>query len=491
MNSQALSQHIDERPQQAEVSPSGPLRQYFQRYGHYCVLAYAAVASLSIAASQIAVIALILLWVFSLPYPRAERSPFHTMLTAAIISWLGASLIAAFGGINVVRAFDELYKTSLYVIFPFCVAATLEQKSAGEIQQRISSYLSALIFGLCLAGVHSVASSAVGYELDPGVPGPVTESGQLVLVLPALLALLILGTRGSKLTSTKHEPQSTGQFFLYACVLFVTCLLAAWSALISSSFPSVFQLSIKAGAAVIALALLCFPIARRISLGNNAVTRLWSLWTASGLLFAVFLLNLKRGPWLGFLFELAVIGLLLSRRLLLAGIGAIVLCVTFVQPIQDRLLSLADHFFMEGGRGSMWRIGIELVQRFPLGLGLDNARHMRELEPSLPLLHRHMHNNLLNIAVESGWLGLATYLWWSILVIGVGFVIWKKVRISDNIEQAALATTALCLSVALLGWQVSGLVEYNFGDGEVRLIAFLFMGILLAISNYYHRLPLK
>jgi hypothetical protein len=35
----------------------------------------------------------------------------------------------------------------------------------------------------------------------------------------------------------------------------------------------------------------------------------------------------------------------------------------------------------------------------------------------------------------------------------------------------------------LLAWQIAGTVEYNFGDSEIRLIAFVFIGLLITISS--------
>ena len=47
----------------------------------------------------------------------------------------------------------------------------------------------------------------------------------------------------------------------------------------------------------------------------------------------------------------------------------------------------------------------------------------------------------------------------------------------------SLALLSFTLSAAILGWQCAGVVEYNFGDAEIRLIAFFYMGVLLAIGN--------
>jgi hypothetical protein len=95
-----------------------------------------------------------------------------------------------------------------------------------------------------------------------------------------------------------------------------------------------------------------------------------------------------------------------------------------------------------------------------------------------------MHNNLLNVAVESGLIGLAAFIWWIFVTISIGFILWRKTepfRKNQLIQSARVLMVGI--SCALLSWQVAGLVEYNFGDGEVRLIAFFLMGLLLALAE--------
>ena len=150
----------------------------------------------------------------------------------------------------------------------------------------------------------------------------------------------------------------------------------------------------------------------------------------------------------------------------------------------DRIGSLVEHFTIAGGRLSMWRLGAELVSRYPLGVGLKNASYMRTLDPTLPYLHRHMHNNLLNVAVESGWIGAAAFVWWMVVAISIGIYCWRRFHPNaETLRQARILL--LCAGIAILGWQVSGLVEYNFGDGEVRLIAFFLMGIILSLASFF------
>ena len=68
---------------------------------------------------------------------------------------------------------------------PFAVY--LHFQSSDSIEKNISKIVSTLYFliiGQTLAAIHSVLSSCLKYEITPKIPGPVTESGQLVLILP-------------------------------------------------------------------------------------------------------------------------------------------------------------------------------------------------------------------------------------------------------------------------------------------------------------------
>lgn len=123
----------------------------------------------------------------------------------------------------------------------------------------------------------------------------------------------------------------------------------------------------------------------------------------------------------------------------------------------------------------MWSLGVELSQRFPLGLGIENAQYMQKLDPLIPSMHRHMHSNLLNVLVETGWLGLAAYIWLFWVIAKLGYQTFRKLQEQNDFE---LAHFAIAISVALIGWQAAGIVEYNYGDGEIRMVMLFLLGIL-------------
>lgn len=183
------------------------------------------------------------------------------------------------------------------------------------------------------------------------------------------------------------------------------------------------------------------------------------------------LINLKRGPWVGASIALIIFLAMYRRKLLAYFLGAVTLIILCFSPIRTRLGQVEDHFFVAGGRSTIWEIGLELASKYPLGIGYENAPFLRKFSADIPSDLRHFHNNILNVLVEGGWIALFIYLWWITYVIRLGF----KRSGPEAMYRAAIAC-------GLIGWQIAGLVEYNFGDSEVALIAFVALGILSSLS---------
>lgn len=463
----------------------------FSVYSHRILLAYCLTAALSIAAAQSLLAALIVYWLL-LGGPRRLG---QNRLSAPVLAWVAVNVISALAGIAPWRSFVETAKASLYLLVPFAVYASCSSVTLSRRQflGRLESYVTALVLGQCLAAVHTICSEVVGSEIPLGIPGALTESGQLVLIIPLLLSAAFYAF------ATQEKSDLTFALFgreippqLYAALVFGCLLVVAWPGAILWEELAMGTLLFRMLALVAALALAA-PVLRRGmphlkgKFGGASLLPLdlfQLLWPASALLFAALLINLKRGPWFGVFVELIAIGFLLSRRLLFWSVLLSFFLLLTLSPARTRVANMNEHFSIGGGRKQMWELGAEIAQRYPLGLGSNNARYMRELDPSIPETHRHMHNNPLNVLVETGWMGLMTYLWWIFSALALSVTCWTRSRESKDRTVKQLGVFALCLGLALLGWQVSGFVEYNFGDGEIRLIAFLYMGLLLAIERF-------
>lgn len=185
------------------------------------------------------------------------------------------------------------------------------------------------------------------------------------------------------------------------------------------------------------------------------------------------LANLKRGPWIGVILGSAIYLNKFSRRLVAPALILVCALFIFVQPLRERLMTSYDHFAISGGRKVIWDIGGELAIQYPLGIGYNNSDVLRKFSTEIPEELKHFHNNLLNVLVETGWLGLLLYLWWIFKIVEL---CWRGF---DDFKQQILARAIGC---SIISWQVAGLVEYNFGDSEVFLTAMVILGLLAALK---------
>lgn len=472
----------------------------FSINAHYLICAYCLSAAISIAMSQILVISLLLYWLGNVSYRQVSNTnksceidykeneniiynKWLSYLLAPVLTWFFISLLSSLYGINTIKTLTEVLKTSVYLLFPFCVYDILNsfRLSFCSLLKKIITYLICLGCSQSAAAILSIVLTAIGSDARLGLPGAVTESGQLALVIPAILGLLLLHTSNNSLSSNLKNTSISG---LLELVLFISLILFAWTQNILKSENFYLTLFVQSLALALIISIV-FIYFYETGLLQNALNpqhvsfhKLITIILL--LLFVALIINLKRGPWLGIFVSLSIFGFFTSRRIAWLIISSAIILLLFLAPVRDRLLTSSQHFFIDGGRKTMWSIGVELVQRFPLGVGLENASFMRALDPTLPYIHRHMHNNFLNIAVETGLMGLGAYLWWMISIILLGFFLWNKTS-NTAIEFFQAKIITLSLSCAIISWQVAGLVEYNFGDGEVRMIAFFLMGLIIVL----------
>ena len=192
---------------------------------------------------------------------------------------------------------------------------------------------------------------------------------------------------------------------------------------------------------------------------------------------AALVVNLKRGVWLGVLAMSAVLGLLRSRRLILVAAAVVVVTVAAVPPVQQRLTHTVRDLYLPGNRYDIWCATIDVIERFPMGIGRKNGTILRDY-PNIPAKHKHAHNNLLQITMEFGILGLAAFAWW---MTAFGVLAWRAWRRAPRDGPAS--ALALGVFASFVGFHVAGLVEYNFGDTEVLEIVFLTMGLGLVVAR--------
>ena len=212
-------------------------------------------------------------------------------------------------------------------------------------------------------------------------------------------------------------------------------------------------------------------------------TGLLLVLASGGLVFAL-AMTVTRASWIGFAASIGVMLLLTaSRRLLLVvGVCAIPLVLGSVFLLQQRrsigFLDKQDQ--STSWREIVWREGFELLISSPrhlvFGIGLDTIKsHWRQWglfdNGRQPI--GHMHSNVLQIALERG---LPALILWLILIGVYLRMLWRLVRErTSGVALGALGGT--------IGFFVSGLVHYNWGDSEVVTIFYFIMGLCLVVER--------
>jgi hypothetical protein len=215
----------------------------------------------------------------------------------------------------------------------------------------------------------------------------------------------------------------------------------------------------------------------------RTASRARRLWTAALILQVVaFLVNFKRGSWFCALPLIAAFFVLLAsrarRRVAWAVLAGVTLLALATPAVRTRLGDLGRELnTRHGGRLSMWtEVAPALIREHPFGIGygqLTNAK-MRQYAPHIERGRTHLHSNIPQILVSTGWIGLAAYLLW-MGAVGVTAVrrAWRARRGARR--DLTLATTLLLMFLGLMG---NGLVEYNFGDTELMMTLCVILGLM-------------
>jgi hypothetical protein len=403
---------------------------------------------LKLSLTYVILVPLILVWLASSSwrYGVFSSSAQERAITVPLAFLLLSTTLSAITGI------DPLHSISPLLSLLFFSLTVLAFRDYG------SSYFVplALVTGQAIAATHTVVSSAF-----PIVPsfflGSVTESGQLAISV--LICFGLTWQKFSKARETMPPATPRAAAICGALALMMLCSFGFHSHVPLD--PGSLAIVWLTGAVVIALLL---KLARPRTQEARGLLTFATLYLP--LLLSALLLNLKRGPWLGVTIGIAVLCFIFARKFLAMILAAALIIPWVVPPIRERLAVSYDHFTISGGRSTIWRIGGELIPQYPLGIGYHNSGIMRQFSLEIPPELKHFHNNLINIAAESGILTATIFIWFIYAVVRTSF-------------RRPLSGLHVAIGCAFISWQTAGLVEYNFGDSEVMIIIWMLLGILL------------
>ncbi|MGO8702217.1 MAG: O-antigen ligase family protein [Candidatus Brocadiia bacterium] len=217
-----------------------------------------------------------------------------------------------------------------------------------------------------------------------------------------------------------------------------------------------------------------------------------SLAIRAGLLIPVLLalyFTKSKGGWLAFLLAAAVFAvwafgtLLWRRRLQVMAACAGLIIVWAAAQASGHLPALGDYFGSTSVRYGYWRAGVSIFAEHPLvGIGLDNfADFYAQKKQAEDQEARRAHNDYIQLAAETGLIGILTYLAFLALF-------WRKVAhmgaepVLAQPEPAALNATAtaglLALSAVILGLEelCGGALRASAGFWSWQWLAALWLG---------------
>ncbi len=482
----------DSKPEPAPA----PESSFFDRVSFAFLLVFAAALPHSIAASQIAIGIAGLAWLGGVIQRRQSPPGFAKSLGWPMLAFVLATVLSSFFSLEPAVSLDKLRGVALIAIVPV-VAETLRTLRQAKIVVVL------LLVSACATAGQTVWQKLVGrgVEVATLAPGSVLSQGgvaerdtiiacgthltdspkELAAALTTHLSPLPLKCRAYRGGADLYEFElpagslmqalngaelrrsrsirargTYSHFTTYAEVLMQLAALVAGLWLACPRRWKAQGVTLALGGALLGLAL--------------AATFTRASWAA--LLLAAMAMLWLRVKWPTRLATgaLALMVLLAMNQLLIAKRG-----VGFYNPSD---LSMQY-------RRLMWEDGLRIAREHPLlGIGMDTVK-VRWKELGIRAydsmgLHSHFHSTPIQLAVERGPLGLATWVW--MMTAYVLLLLRRLLRPPPGVDWWIQGLTLGTLG-ATLGFLASGLLHYNFGDSEVVMLFWLLMGIALSWRN--------
>lgn len=169
----------------------------------------------------------------------------------------------------------------------------------------------------------------------------------------------------------------------------------------------------------------------------------------------------------------------------------VLLAILVIAPLVSfTILRARGISFFDPNEGStayrlvVWREALNLVRQHPVvGIGKGSDGALRErfgLFDNGKLPPGHFHSSLVQIALWWGLPALACYAAFMSIFLLEG---WKLSRLAQANNDRKVWGIALGTTGALVAFNVSSIVHWNFGDGEVVMSLWLMAGLAMAVRR--------
>ena len=194
-----------------------------------------------------------------------------------------------------------------------------------------------------------------------------------------------------------------------------------------------------------------------------------------------------RGVWLAFIVVLLATALVRGGRAALAAGAALAVVVALLAGVDAGVRARARSAFdlpANLGRTQIWRANVDMARERPLlGWGYGNYKRVRQ-----PFYDRypdadtkaHAHNNFLQMLVDGGLVTLAAFAALFVVIIRHGWRGYRALTPAEEPTRSVLLATLL----AVVGFLVGGLTQYNFGDAEVAIFLWFTVGLVMRAAAF-------
>jgi O-antigen ligase len=502
----------------AAIETENSLAKWLERAAFVFMILMFAAAPHSIAATQIAWLTGMFLWVvrfFIKPRPPLIRTP----LDVPLWIFFGWSIVSSIFSYDPPTSIDRLRNVALFLIFYFVINLVRTKRIA--VFLAATMILSAMV-SVVWTPIERIIGRGVeisGVTADSPLTKALIKNGDTLLKVngkkinvPEDLAAEIEANELSKVTFYRPDYYLTVDVWrknlLGGATAFEKLGFTDWKRSRNwrsagfyghyTTFAEVLQLiaSLTLGLFIASFGkgFLLRKRADAVEKQATASGRRWTLILAPCLVAMAFalLLTVTRGSQLGFLLSAtAMVFIVGSRKMLLVSI-AIILPVAFVGLVflqQSREVGFFDsNDDSTKYRQTVYREGINLwlenPRHFFLGVGMDSIKKYAaewKLFDDGKLPMGHFHSTPIQLLVERG---LPALLLWSWVLWIYARMLWRylKSQMPDAGDWREIGIVLGCFG-GVIGFLVAGLVHYNLGDAEVAMVFFMLMGLSVSIAN--------
>jgi O-antigen ligase len=214
----------------------------------------------------------------------------------------------------------------------------------------------------------------------------------------------------------------------------------------------------------------------------------WGALLALGAILPALAGTYTRSAWIGYIAAVVVILAFTRARWLAALAGALgALALVLPGAYRARAFSIFDpQNPWNRERVHMWEAGLRMLHDHPwTGVGLQDLHSLYERYKSPGAVEPagHLHSVYVHVAASMGIVGLAALVFLATGLLRAASRGFREHRRSPDAGARFRAAISLGVTAALVGFLVSGLMEWNLGDEELVDLLYVLVGIAFAMAS--------